>query len=82
MQLAFPDVKVYSHIICSYKVLCSGCFHKSCRSQASHISKLKVRSKKLHTIGMHMQFNSGGLEALLEANGVAMEPSGAVLLTG
>ncbi|DBB04863.1 TPA: hypothetical protein ACH3X3_010150 [Trebouxia sp. C0006] len=27
------------------------------------------------------QFNSGGLEALLEANGVAMEPSGAVLLT-
>ena len=29
-----------------------------------------------------MQFNSGGLEALVEANGVAMAPSGAVLLTG
>ena len=33
-------------------------------------------------IDVHMQFNSGGLEALLEANGVAMEPSGAILLTG
>lgn len=44
--------------------------------------KLKVSSNKLRTIGMHMQFNSGGLEALLEANSVAMAPNGAVLLTG
>ena len=41
-----------------------------------------MRSNKLRALDMHMQFNSGGLEALLEANGVAMAPSGAVLLTG
>jgi len=41
-----------------------------------------MKSNVPSTIDMHMQFNSGGLEAMLEANGVAMEPSGAVLLTG
>ncbi len=41
-----------------------------------------MRSNISRTFDMHVQFNNGGLEALLEANGVAMAPSGAVLLTG
>ena len=55
-------------------------FQWSPNTPASQTSDLYVKSNMLCAVDM--QFNSGGLEALVEANGVAMAPSGAVLLTG
>ncbi len=52
------------------------------RQSSMRITDLQSICEKLHAIDMHMQFNSGGLEALLEADRVAMAPSGATLLTG
>jgi len=82
MLLALSDVTVESRIVHLYKLLHSGCFHWSRGITASHTPNVCMRSNILRTLDMHMQFHSGGLEALLEANSVAMAPSGAVLLTG
>ena len=82
MLLALSDVRVKSHIAHAYKLLHSGCFHQSHGIPALQTWNMYMGSNIQRTMDTHMQFNSGGLEALLEANGAAMAPSGAVLLTG
>ena len=81
MLRAFSDVQVKSCVIGLYKLLHSGFSYWSPNIVALQTST-KLYMKNVPSTSDLMQFNSGGLEAMLEANRVAMEPSGAVLLPG